>query len=184
MTFEPRWKTVEKDLQNNDAEIAGKAADEFQRIRNEELATSVHARSWEAGRRKEWQRNKPEWAKKKREEEKLNDPSYKMLEQIKDAGEIDMRVLPTAGYILVQPLDEKEQQTSSGIFIPVNQGEEPNKGKVIEVGDEQNAMGVVKQPAQSGDLVLFKRFAGIKITVEGVECRFMQFGDILARLVE
>ncbi len=182
MSYDPTWKHIEKDLHNPDGNIAGAAAEAFQKERDKELQNSAVARNWEAGRKEEWKKNKPEYIKKKRQEALEKDPSYHALQLIKNAGRIDMKVIPTAGYILVEPLEPEVDKTDSGIYIPQNQDESPNKGTVIAVGDEQNAMGIIKQPAQPGDTVLFKRFAGIKMTVEGKECAFMQFGDILARL--
>ena len=45
----------------------------------------------------------------------------------------NLKLKPTAGYLLIEPL-EKEVKTASGIYLPENAGEKPQKGKVIATG--------------------------------------------------
>ncbi len=87
---------------------------------------------------------------------------------------------PTAGYLLIEPL-EKETKTASGIYLPDNAGEKPQKGKVIAVGNAvyQDGREVVS-PAKLDEVVLYKKWGGNEVKVEGKEYLFVKFEDILA----
>ena len=91
----------------------------------------------------------------------------------------------TAGYLLIEPL-EKEVKTSSGIYLPENAGEKPQKGKVVATGDstcadcKQGSCCMVDSPAKVGDVVLYKKWGGNEVKIEGKEYLFVKFEDILA----
>lgn len=87
-----------------------------------------------------------------------------------------LNLKPTAGYVLIEPL-EKEVKTSSGIYLPENAGEKPQKGNVLAVGDDTKD---VKKPCSPGDSVLYKKWGGNEIKIEGKEYLFVKFEDILA----
>lgn len=88
---------------------------------------------------------------------------------------------PTEGHLLIQPL-EKETKTTSGIYLPDSAGEKPQKGKVLAIGgDEITDSGKVrKSPVKVGDVVIYKKWGGNDVKVDGVEYMFVKFGDILA----
>ena len=89
---------------------------------------------------------------------------------------------PTAGYLLVEPLD-KETKTASGIYLPDNAtGEKPVKGKVLAAGSDQTTDSgkTVKSPAKVGDVVIYKKWGGNEVKIDGVEYIFVEFKDILA----
>lgn len=88
---------------------------------------------------------------------------------------------PTPGYIVIEPL-EAETKTSTGIYLPESAGEKPQKGRVIAIGeDEVNEKGVkIKSPAKLGDVVVYKKWGGSEVKVEGIEYLFAKFEDILA----
>ncbi|HET7099500.1 MAG TPA: co-chaperone GroES, partial [Patescibacteria group bacterium] len=69
-----------------------------------------------------------------------------------------LNLKPTAGYLLIEPL-EKEVKTASGIYLPDNAGEKPQKGKVIAVGSSifQDSREV-ESPAKVGEIVLYKKW--------------------------
>ena len=180
-TFDPNWKQFEKDLHHPDTETQVRATDAFISTRNTALQNSKKARDWEYSRREEFARNKPFWVKERKEKERLEDPSLYLVAQIKNAGRIDMTVKPAPGYILVKPI-ETEHKTESGLII-AGETQEPNKGTVVCVGGNIPMEGmIVTPPAKDGDLILFKRFAGIEMTIEGEQHRFMQYSDVLAVL--
>ena len=83
---------------------------------------------------------------------------------------------PTAGYLLIEPL-EKETKTSSGIYLPDNAGEKPQKGTVLAVGDDTKDF---KKPCKAGDTVLYKKWGGNEVKIDGVEYLFVKFDDVLA----
>jgi len=87
----------------------------------------------------------------------------------------------TAGNILIIPL-EKEDRTSGGIYLPESAGEKPQKGKVLAVGsDEITDNGVKKTPpVKVGDVVIYKKWGGTEVKIDGTEYLFAKFDDILA----
>lgn len=88
---------------------------------------------------------------------------------------------PTAGYLIIEPL-EAETKTASGIFLPDSAGEKPQKGVVVAVGaDEVMDSGAKKKsPVKVGDAVIFKKWGGSEVKLDGVEYLFSKFEDILA----
>lgn len=96
-----------------------------------------------------------------------------------------LNLKPTAGYILIEPL-EKEVKTSSGIYLPENAGEKPQKGKVVAIGPatcsecKGGSCCMTDSPAKVGDTVLYKKWGGNEVKVEGKEYLFVKFEDILA----
>lgn len=91
-----------------------------------------------------------------------------------------LNLKPTAGYVLIEPL-EKEIKTASGIYLPDNAGEKPQMGKVIAVGGK-TFVGEhqVESPAKLNDTVLYKKWGGNEVKIEGKEYIFVKFDDILA----
>ena len=87
---------------------------------------------------------------------------------------------PTAGYLLIEPL-EKEIKTVSGIYLPDSAGEKLQKGKVIAVGGSifQDSREV-ESPAKLNEMVLYKKWGGNDVKIEGKEYMFVKFEDILA----
>ncbi len=91
-----------------------------------------------------------------------------------------LNLKPTAGYLLIEPL-EKEVKTASGIYLPDNAGEKPQKGKVIAVGSKTYVgEHVVDSPAKVNDIVLYKKWGGNEVKVDNKEYIITKFEDILA----
>ena len=96
-----------------------------------------------------------------------------------------LNLKPTAGYLLIEPL-EKEVKTSSGIYLPENAGEKPQKGKVVAVGPstcadcKSESCCMVDSPAKVGDVVLYKKWGGNEVKIDNKEYMFVKFEDILA----
>ena len=90
-------------------------------------------------------------------------------------------VKPTAGHILVEPV-EAEKKTTSGIYLPDSSEEKPMKGKVMAVGpDEITESGTKKKsPVKVGDYVIYKKWGGSEVKIAGEEYLFAKFEDILA----
>ena len=96
-----------------------------------------------------------------------------------------MKVKPLNDRVLVKRLDEM-QVTKGGIFIPDTAKEKPVEGKVVSVGpgkvnDQGNR---VPLNVKEGDKILFGRYAGSEIKVEGEEYLMMREDDILAIIEE
>lgn len=91
-----------------------------------------------------------------------------------------LKLKPTAGYLLIEPL-EAETKTASGIYLPDNVSEKPQKGKVIAAGEAGISDGKkVKAPAKLGDIVIYKKWGGNEVKIEGKEYLFVKFEDVLA----
>lgn len=90
-----------------------------------------------------------------------------------------LNIKPTSGYILIEPL-EAETKTASGIYLPDNASEKPQKGKVIAIGSSTFIDGhEVKSPAKLKDVVFYKKWGGNEVKIEGNEYLFVKFEDIL-----
>jgi chaperonin GroES len=92
-----------------------------------------------------------------------------------------VNLIPAPGYLLIEPL-EAETKTASGIYLPDTAGEKPQKGKVLAVGDDDiTDYGTKrKSPAKVGDIVLYKKWGGNEVKVNGKEYLFSKFEDIIA----
>ena len=92
-----------------------------------------------------------------------------------------LSITPTPGYLVVKPL-EAETKTASGIYLPDSAGEKPQKGKIVAVGDDEvTEKGINKSsPAKVGDTVIYKKWGGNEVKIDGTEYLFSKFEDILA----
>lgn len=92
-----------------------------------------------------------------------------------------LSIQPAPGYLVIKPL-EAQTQTASGIYLPDNAGEKPQKGEVVAVGkNEITDSGAEKtSPAQLKDVVIYKKWGGNEVKLDGVEYLFAKFDDILA----
>ena len=77
---------------------------------------------------------------------------------------------------------EKEQKTAGGIIIPDTAKEKPQEGKIVAAGpgkldDNGNR---IPMEVKEGDRILFSKYAGTEIKINGVEHIFMKQEDILA----
>lgn len=89
-----------------------------------------------------------------------------------------MNVKPLADRILVEP-KEAETKTASGLYIPDTAKEKPQEGKVIAVGPGKKDEPMEVKP---GDVVLYGKYAGTEINVEGKVYMMMRQSDVLAVL--
>ncbi|MDR0418814.1 MAG: co-chaperone GroES [Prevotellaceae bacterium] len=87
-----------------------------------------------------------------------------------------MAVKPLQDRVLVEP-KEAEERTASGIFIPDTAKEKPQRGKVIAVGN-----GKKDEPMEVkvGDEVLYGKYGGTELTVDGKDYLILRQSDILA----
>lgn len=92
-----------------------------------------------------------------------------------------LNLIPAAGYILLEP-QEAETKTASGIVLPDTAGEKPQIGKVLAVGGPEVTDSGAKReaPVKVGDKVVYKKWGGNEIKIEGKEYLFVKFEDILA----
>ena len=92
-----------------------------------------------------------------------------------------MNIKPLNDRVIVTRLEE-DQKTSGGIIIPDTAKEKPQKGVVVAVGPGKRDKdgNLVSPEVQKGDRVLFSKYAGTEIKVDGEEQLFMKEDDILA----
>ena len=87
-----------------------------------------------------------------------------------------LKIKPLADRVLVEPM-AAETKTASGIIIPDTAKEKPQKGKVVAVGpgtkDEQMTVSI-------GDTVLYGKYSGTELKLEGNDYLMMRESDILA----
>ncbi len=99
--------------------------------------------------------------------------------------EENLKVRPLDDRVVVEPL-EAEEKSAGGILLPDSAKQKPQRGRVLAVGPgklsdkgDRIALGVSK-----GDEVIYGRYAGNDIEVEGREIKIMREGDILAKVVK
>jgi len=91
-----------------------------------------------------------------------------------------VKIRPLQDRILVKRIDE-EEKTSGGIIIPDTAKEKPQEGKVIAVGNGKLADDGKVHPldVKKGDKVLFSKYGGTEVQVDGVEHLIIREDDIL-----
>ncbi len=91
-----------------------------------------------------------------------------------------MKIRPLQDRIIVKRVDE-EETTKGGIIIPDTAKEKPQEGKVIAVGKGKTNEEGKLQPldVKKGDKVLFSKYAGTEINIEGVEHLIIREDDVL-----
>lgn len=87
-----------------------------------------------------------------------------------------LKIKPLADRVLVEPM-AAETKTASGIIIPDNAKEKPQKGKVVAVG---NGTKDEKMTVSVGDTVLYGKYSGTELKFEGQDYLIMRESDILA----
>jgi len=94
-----------------------------------------------------------------------------------------MKVRPVDERVLLQ-IVEAETKTSGGIIIPDTVHEKPQIGKVIAIGDDVVSKDAERKPLSKllkvGDKVLFAKYGGTEVTVDGEEYLLTNRSDILA----
>jgi chaperonin GroES len=94
-----------------------------------------------------------------------------------------MKIRPLQDRIIVKRIDE-EEKTKGGIIIPDSAKEKPMEGEVIAVGSGKVLDNGTKQAPEvkTGDRVLFGKYSGTEVKIEGVEHLIMREDDILGVL--
>ncbi len=87
-----------------------------------------------------------------------------------------MNVKPLADRVLIQPT-AAEEVTASGIIIPDSAKEKPSKGKVLAVGNGTKDEEMV---LKAGDTVLYGKYAGTEIKLDGEKVLIMRQSEVLA----
>lgn len=83
---------------------------------------------------------------------------------------------PLNDNVLLEIVEDKEQKTASGIYIPDSAKEKPKHATVV-------ALGQIEKPEVAvGDVVYYKKFSGTELEFEGKKYLFVPYEDLLAKL--
>ncbi|MBI1809523.1 MAG: co-chaperone GroES [Gemmatimonadetes bacterium] len=91
-----------------------------------------------------------------------------------------LKVAPLADRVVVKPLEETEQMRG-GLYIPDTAKEKPQQGEVMAVGPGRVEDGKrVPMEVKAGDKVLYGKYSGTEVTIEGDQMLILRESDILA----
>ena len=98
---------------------------------------------------------------------------------------MSMSLKPLGNRVVIEP-NEQEEVTSGGIVLPETAKEKPQKGKVLSVGpgDRDEDGKRIPMDVKEGETVLFAKYAGTEIKVEGKKLLIMRESDLLAIVIE
>ncbi|MDR1029920.1 MAG: co-chaperone GroES [Treponema sp.] len=85
-----------------------------------------------------------------------------------------MKVKPLADRVMVK-LEKNEAKTAGGIIIPDTAQEKTQTGLVVEIGDDSEVIKV-----KAGQRVMYDKYAGTQIKIDGVEHLILKMSDIIA----
>ncbi|MEX1011946.1 MAG: co-chaperone GroES [Balneolaceae bacterium] len=89
------------------------------------------------------------------------------------------KIKPLSDRVLVRP-DPAEEKTESGIIIPDTAKEKPQRGSVVAAGPGKVENGTkVEMSVKAGDQILYGKYSGTEITLDGEEYLIMREADIL-----
>lgn len=88
-----------------------------------------------------------------------------------------MKIEPMGSRVLIRPL-EKESMTKSGIVLPETAKEKPQQGVIEALGTEEEMM----TDLAVGDTVLYAKYTGTEIELEGTKYLVLEENDVLARI--
>ncbi|MCL7971089.1 MAG: co-chaperone GroES [marine benthic group bacterium] len=94
-----------------------------------------------------------------------------------------MNIKPMADRVVIEPLEETEEMRG-GLYIPDTAKEKPQQGTVIAVGpgrrSEQGEL--IEVELKEGDRILYGKYSGTEVTVDGSEYLIVRESDVLAVL--
>jgi chaperonin GroES len=97
---------------------------------------------------------------------------------------VSMKLKPLGDRLIVRAIEE-EETTASGIVLPDTAKEKPQKGKVLAVGDGKVNEDTGKRTpldVAEGDEVLYSKYGGTEIKVDGEELLVLRESDVLAKV--
>ncbi len=86
-------------------------------------------------------------------------------------------IQPMGARVLIRPT-QKENKTNSGLILPETAKEKPQQGVVEAIGSEDDML----TDLAVGDTVIFPKYSGSELKMDGVEYLIMDEGDVLARV--
>jgi chaperonin GroES len=95
-----------------------------------------------------------------------------------------MKLKPLGDRLIVKAIEE-EETTASGIVLPDTAKEKPQKGKVLAVGEgswDEDGEKRIPLDVAEGDEVLYSKYGGTEVTVDGDELLVLRESDVLAKV--
>ena len=95
-----------------------------------------------------------------------------------------MKLKPLGDRVIVKALEE-EETTASGIVLPDTAKEKPRRGKVLAVGEgkwDEDGEKRIPLDVAEGDEVLYSKYGGTEITIDGEELLVLRESDVLAKV--
>ena len=96
-----------------------------------------------------------------------------------------MKLKPLGDRLIIRALDE-EETTASGLVLPDTAKEKPQKGEVIAVGDgawDEDGEKRIPLDVSEGDTVLYSKYGGTEVKVDGEDLLVLRESDVLAKVV-
>jgi chaperonin GroES len=92
-----------------------------------------------------------------------------------------LKLKPLGGRVIVEPI-EQEEMTAGGIILPETAKEKPQEGKILAAGpgDRDEDGERIPMEVQIGDKVLYAKYAGTEVKVDGKKLLILKENDILA----
>jgi len=92
-----------------------------------------------------------------------------------------LKLRPLGDRVVVEPA-EQEERTESGLYIPETAKEKPQKGTILAVGDGRRDDDGKRVPmdVEKGQTILFARYGGTEVKIDGKKLLIMKESDILA----
>ena len=94
-----------------------------------------------------------------------------------------MKLKPLGGRVIVEPI-EQEEMTAGGIILPETAKEKPQEGKILAAGpgDRDEDGERIPMDVQIGDKVLYAKYSGTEVKMDGKKLLILRESDILAVL--
>jgi len=90
-----------------------------------------------------------------------------------------MKIKPIGERVLLKLLEEKEEKTKGGIYLPEDAQKERKEGEVVAVGTFKDGKEL---PLKRGEKVIYSGYSGEEIEMEGEKYLLIDFKDILAKI--
>jgi len=94
-----------------------------------------------------------------------------------------MKLQPLGGRVIVEPI-EQEETTAGGIILPETAKEKPQEGKILAAGpgDRDESGERIPMEVKVGDKVLYAKYSGTEVKVDGKKLLILRESDILAKI--
>ena len=93
----------------------------------------------------------------------------------------EIKFKPLSNRVVIEPIDDNEQMSAGGIYIPDTAKEKPQEGKVVAVGSGARTEDgkITPMDVKVGDIVLFGKWSGTEVKIDGKEYSIMKESDIM-----